>query len=223
MPIPEKGFEVCMYPTYRFKLNGVDVEPWVNETLNTIIAPEQCKLYDDCINGLEKIFSTFNSEKCSKCTSEPWVKYREEAKRPDCGCCVKCSRERGYMRDGYWKINGKPVDIRTLVSKVEFDHPSHYTDLKYDGWGYFDPESHQCRLPRHLRSTTCLRFFCQPTEEYWAQAKSNRRIESSMYTRVGRMINVIQEIRECGEPSIHAAREAQKTLRTLRIVPWKGE
>lgn len=221
--VKKEGSEV-MSNEYQFKLNGVNVDPWVNRKLNASMRSDLCKLYDDCINGLEKIFSPYNATMCAHCDTNSkdanWERRRKAANKPDCGCCVDCAYNHGYARKyEMLLLDHSPVKFDEGVIGGSYQSDC---DPTKEGWGYFDPETHSCKLPRHVRSIVCLRYFCVSYEENIDFGKDGKFKASSMMGRVRRLVAAIEDIREMGGVSDRNAREAQKTLRTLKIIPWRN-
>lgn len=105
----------------------------------------------DLVSILESILKPFNKKVCSKCGS---------------GCCCSgCGGKytRGYLLKGYYKderhlYKDYCAYVRYLEDKYGFREnsgPSHKLD------GYFR-KGKGCRLPRYLRSKTCLYHLCTP-------------------------------------------------------------
>ena len=171
---------------YQFTLNNEPVEEWVNERLCATIPQEWYEVYNQCIEGLEKIFKPYNSTRCANCqTVQP--------KRPNCGCCYNCASYRGFTQ-GYAKdmgmVVGIPFDTTTGFDFQKAidnsDDDWNYWNYDDEGWGFFDPEKHRCSVPRHLRSNTCLGYFCSRSII----------VESDKMTKyVSDIMNVVRTIR----------------------------
>ena len=180
---------------YQFKLNNIPVDDWVNERLNANIPKEWCKLYDDCINGLEKIFTPYNNAKCVNCVAPQWAEYRDKENRHDCGCCVHCASDNAYA---YYLERDLLINI-----PIPFDKQGYR-----EGWGYFNPDIHSCKLPRHLRSSTCLNYFC-------GSSLQDVKDPLTMAGKVNRLMYVIRCLREDMTMDKYKIGEAKKILQKL--------
>ena len=134
-------------PKYQFTMNGSPVEKWVNDRLNRVIAAEYRELYDQCINWLDAVFTPYNATACANCKHAEWTTDEAAKTRPGCGCCIWCANTRGYT--------GGSAGEKLLLKGIPFDNEPNGKQ-----WGYFNPDTHSCTIPRHLRSAMCLGYFC---------------------------------------------------------------
>lgn len=123
---------------------GNPVDESLNEYLNSTIPKRYAKLYNQCIGALERVFKDFNKNICSKCDDEHWISIGKYKLKSNCGCCVSCNGERGYLNN----------------SSFEKSVCKDYKILYDSQWGFFNNNDYTCKLPRHLRSVVCLRYVC---------------------------------------------------------------
>ncbi len=92
---------------------------------------------------LAKIFDKLNDDICSDCGKD------NKSEKPT-GCCGACARKVGHFREP------KYHETFQLMEKIKemflFDSKT---------YGFFDDEKMRCKLPRELRSYTCLDYACQ--------------------------------------------------------------
>lgn len=193
---------------YQFTLNEEPVEEWVNERLCKEIPQEWYDVYNKCIEGLEKIFKPYNSIRCAKCN------YGNPDKRPNCGCCYNCASSTAFT-DGY------PEEVKLLLG-IKFDSTTGYDFQKIaddencghwnhddDGWGFFDPVEHRCAVPRHLRSQTCLGYFC---------SRVYSRESDEMTRSVAAIMNVVRDIRRNRrDPNMDAIEIVDRVYRSKHV------
>jgi hypothetical protein len=113
---------------------------------------------------LEEIFDGINMRICSKCPKTT------QSNKPT-GCCVKCATNDGY----YAFINAFPTNnpsfcIHEVIIKIK-------KEFKFNkNYGFFNNDIKKCKLPRHLRSNTCLSYTCDDmklSKEQHSQAKES--------------------------------------------------
>ena len=90
---------------------------------------------------LANIFDAANTEHCSACGS----------KDPNGigSCCKNCRQYRGHFENSIYQVTH---ELRQKYEKMFKFDPKLY--------GYIDPEKKICKLPRILRSSTCLNYSC---------------------------------------------------------------
>lgn len=115
--------------------------------------------FETAINGLNKIFEPLNELLCKSCEDN---------------CCRGCGRA-----GGYFSFRNDDISVRALIQLMQVFKFSHKK-------GFLG--KHGCKLPRGLRSRTCLWVVCPRMMWHLGQAKF-RRVE----VRVERFINVVQK------------------------------
>ncbi len=120
---------------YRKKID--DEHLFLSQTIKNLSREEIGDIY-------EIIFNKINSEVCANCPKASYTTIEEAQKNDDylskeAGCCSLCAIQNGYLEIAVEKLN-----------KLGFNK-------KY---GFFDPNKKACKLPRKLRSSTCLKFVC---------------------------------------------------------------
>ena len=87
---------------------------------------------------IEQALMPTNKAVCSSCPHDSWNKEQ--------GCCRGCERHSGYFTN--YDYRGIDIVVRELK--------------RLYGWstrrGFFDNTKKCCKLPRHLRSATCLYY-----------------------------------------------------------------
>ncbi len=100
------------------------------------------ELLNKLSDALDVLFDEFGEKYCSNCPKSTEVDSFSE----NLGCCEHCAINNGYF-DQNIKINN---NLELLKKEYDFS----------DKYGFFDPESNFCVLPRRLRSSTCLMYCC---------------------------------------------------------------
>jgi hypothetical protein len=120
-------------------------------------------------NEIGEIFAKSNNTLCTNCPTGTWQGYQPN---PNSGCCRVCA-----IYNGHFDINND--------QKQQIDH----LKLEYDFnklYGFFDNNQKTCKLPRCLRSITCLGYKCTAVENTLTKQqliKIQDNIEIIKYTR----------------------------------------
>lgn len=108
------------------------------------------KVVIDTCTELEELFKQFNSRICRNCPRKDSSDYQQ-------GCCTTCASSCAHYGNLTCKKGTYRIDYNTTTGKL-------YTSLKkqygfVSVYGFFE-QGKGCRLPRYLRSSTCLRYCC---------------------------------------------------------------
>jgi hypothetical protein len=140
---------------------------------------------------LEELFRDTVPEVCSKVDDCYWNRATDlhRIKRPRHGCCSDCGKTRGYFSFSVCR------DSDTVQSNAQHRALQEMFGFSEEN-GYFDPDKKECKLPRQLRSITCLAFVCQRLQNAMVQKFGGGAIE---WYRVDRDIRRIDKARRiCG-------------------------
>ena len=115
------------------------------------------------------IFDKFNSENCNECGNSNEFGIG--------ACCRNCVRYRGHFDMHRQQYHVTHKILRRYEILYGFD-PKTY--------GYLDPEKKICKLPRILRSSTCLGYKCE---------KLNQTLTWKNVEHIHRSVNIMKAIR----------------------------
>ena len=116
------------------------------------LSVEEEELLELSIKVIDLVFKKHNITVCSNC---PDVKrYNKEFgktqkhRTKDAGCCAECAKYNGFFDSN--QIRLFPKELIKLKEQYCFDKIH----------GFFDISNHCCKLPRIVRSSTCLKHCC---------------------------------------------------------------
>lgn len=115
-----------------------------------------------------RIFDPLNRTMCPNCkawaSSEPakeWDKKHEYIRGE--GCCSSCAHNNGYFYELKWSSPLTQENMKKMQKLYGWDCRVYQRIGRYvyhHGYGFFDPIEHRCKLPRALRSLTCMCYRC---------------------------------------------------------------
>lgn len=128
--------EVTCSSCHKTKLFGALVAEWPT------ITQKDMERLEKSANKIGEMFARYNEGICAICPEQGYLIDRGESHK---GCCNYCGSSRGYYKK------------HTLNIYNSMNLESYYINFED---GYFNSATQRCNLPRHLRSETCLSYFC---------------------------------------------------------------
>ncbi len=98
---------------------------------------------DDCANIFGELFDEHNKIVCSDCPCAP-EKGENNYHSKKRGCCTSCATNNGYF------------DFSMGASETILRKKYKFTK----SYGFFNNQKKECKLPRNMRSSTCLGHSC---------------------------------------------------------------
>jgi len=105
---------------------------------------------DDLAEKIDRLFASFNATCCGACKEWPWPSIAKSTREVNRGCCNSCAHARGYFGYNGWPSRSKSQKRVTLRKRYWVN----------DHYGFFNPETLSCNLPRVRRSWTCTGAVC---------------------------------------------------------------
>jgi hypothetical protein len=90
------------------------------------------------VKKIDEVYLPFNKEKCTNCTN--------------C-CCKECATNKGYLH-----VSGDEFIKLSKMYGFEPNKENSYGGIESRGIGFLGPDG--CKIPRELRSHTCLNYCC---------------------------------------------------------------